>query len=57
MKEILNIFLELSVFYQIIICAIIFLVLFKFFKESIKFLTSVAVLLILILVILNLYKF
>lgn len=57
MREIFNIFLDLNVFYQILICAIIFLILFKFFKESVKFLISVAVLLILILVILNLYKF
>jgi len=45
------------IYIQVIVAAILFLICWKLFKNAIKFLLSIAVLLILILVILNLYNF
>lgn len=57
MNDILDFIINQPLYIQIVIALVLFLILWKLFKNAIKFLLSIAVLLILVLVILNLYKF
>lgn len=57
MNDILDFIINQPLYIQIVIAIVLFLILWKLFKNAIKFLLSIAVLLILVLVILNLYKF